>query len=330
MAGAERYRVLSIPGGHVYTRAIKPDNVTFEPDPDIGGKWWPHPALEAQWWDGGAAVDVCHIHFGFEHQNPRKIDRLIRAIRKSGVALVVTVHDIDNPHLADPADQAGHHERIRLLVRGADAVITLTDHARTRIHELVGAPVDITVIPHPLVVTREERAAVDTVPTRPAVFLKSLRSNVVGDPAFYEALAQAGTAIYIHDVPATQDFRDTLAARGVDVIAHAPLDDATLYQAIGSCTAVVLPYLRGTHSGWLEMCRDLGVGVAVPAIGCYADQADSPEAVATYPAGDGVAAAQAVRTLADDAPHPYVGDREEQLERIRAAQAAVYKEVVSA
>ncbi|STC68670.1 Uncharacterised protein [Corynebacterium pilosum] len=330
MAEEERYRVLSIPAGHVYTRAIKPDNVTFEPDPDINGAWWPHPALEAQWWDGGAEVDVSHIHFGFEHQNPTKIDRLIRAIHKSGVALVVTVHDIDNPHLADPADQAEHHERIRLLVRGANAVITLTDHARTRIQELVGAPVDVTVIPHPLVVTREEKEAVNAVPTRPGVFLKSLRSNVVKDPAFYVALAQVGTAIYIHDEPATQDFRDALAARGVDVIAHAPMDDDTLYNAVGGCTAVVLPYLRGTHSGWLEMCRDLGVGVAVPDIGCYADQADSPDAIATYPAGDGAAAAQAVRTLADDAPHPYVGDREEQLERIRAAHAAIYKEVVSA
>ena len=34
----------------------------------------------------------------------------------------------------------------------------------------------------------------------------------------------------------------------------------------------VLPYRFGTHSGWLEACRDLGTTVVAPDCGYYADQ----------------------------------------------------------
>ena len=36
--------------------------------------------------------------------------------------------------------------------------------------------------------------------------------------------------------------------------------------------ACVLPYRFGTHSGWIELCRDLGVHVLAPDCGHYADQ----------------------------------------------------------
>ena len=34
----------------------------------------------------------------------------------------------------------------------------------------------------------------------------------------------------------------------------------------------VLPYRFGTHSGWLEACRDLGTTVVAPTCGYYGDQ----------------------------------------------------------
>lgn len=275
-------RVLSIPSGHVYPRTIRPNNTEFLPDPDIDGNWWPHPALEAEWWTeaNAAGIDVVHIHFGFEHRSPAQIVQLVTAIRQHGVALVVTVHDIDNPHLLDPADQEEHHQRMRILVRAANAAITLTEQARNLLHQRAGHDIAVKVVPHPLVVTRAQRARIHAEPARPAVFVKSLRPNVIADPAFYVALAQAETVVYLHDEPGTRQLHEALVDSGVDVIAHEPMDDQTLYSAVANCSAVVLPYVRGTHSGWLEKCRDLGVGVAVPDIGCFADQADDPGAVA--------------------------------------------------
>lgn len=60
----------------------------------------------------------------------------------------------------------------------------------------------------------------------------------------------------------------------------------------------MLPYAFGTHSGWLEMCRDLGVPVAVPDLGCFADQATSP-AIETFTPGCDEALADAILALLD-------------------------------
>lgn len=330
MSDFTRLRVLSIPGEHVYPRTIRPENACYLPDPDINGNWWPHPALEAGWWtaDRAADIDVVHIHFGFEHRTPAQIARLVEAIHAHDVGLVVTVHDIDNPHLSSAQQQDEHRQRLAILAQGADAVLTLTPSARVQLAGIVGGEVAVEVVAHPSVVTPKELQCIDATPAQPGVFVKSLRSNVVAAPEFYAALSREGTVVYVHNEPSTQQFRDELAARDVEVIVHEPMDNATLYDAVASCSAVVLPYLRGTHSGWLEMCRDLGVGVAVPDIGCYADQADTPAAVATYAAGDGAAAARAVRDLVASAPHPYQGNRQEQLDRIRQQHAEVYARVV--
>jgi len=56
----------------------------------------------------------------------------------------------------------------------------------------------------------------------------------------------------------------------------------------------VLPYRHGTHSGWLEMCWDLGVPVVAPLVGHYVEQ--HPDgSVAIFESGDDSALAGALR-----------------------------------
>lgn len=326
-----RITVLSIPADHVYPAAVRPERVDYLPDPDIDGNWWPHPALEAQWWadpDNGRDVDVVHLHFGFDHLSVEETVDFTRALERRGVPLVVTVHDLDNPHLVE---QAEHHEKVRVLVAAAARVITLTDAAR---RQLADAASHTVVIPHPQVVR-------DVPDPRPdgrivGVFLKSLRGNVVADADFYRALAGTlaehvdGTVrVHLHDVEQTRPLIAALQDTAIDLRVHDPLPDDELHAAVAECTTVVLPYIRGTHSGWLEMCRDLGVTVAVPDCGCYLSQADDPAAVVSYRTGDAVDAAAAVARLLESGRVPYRGDRDAQLVQIRAAHAAVYEEVTS-
>lgn len=312
-------KVLSIPAEHVYPQAIKPDRVTFHPDPDIDGHWWPHPALEAQWWDTPRDVDLVHIHFGYEHRTPEQLQELVDTLP---VPLVVTVHDLDNPHLTDPTDQERHRANVGVLVRAAQQVVTLTECAAETVAQRYGRG-DVAVVGHPAVVKQvpDVEAAADA-----AVFLKSLRANVAADPAFYrEIAAHVPLTVYAHDVEATEALRADLSLiDGISVVHHAPLDDAALHEAVASHRVCILPYVRGTHSGWLEMCRDLGVSVAVPDCGCYADQADASEAVATYRSGDGAAAGRAAAALLASGPVPYRGDRGAQLHAIKQAHADFY------
>lgn len=275
----------------------------YLPDPDIGGNWWPHPAYSAQYWREATELpDVVHAHFGFEHVTPDELQETVDAIKARGMPLVVTVHDLDNPHLEDQTD---HHARLRILVDAADEVLTLTDCAAGALggsavgvvkHPALAAPVDV------------ERAP------RAAVFLKSMRTNVVADPQFYGDIAvRVPLDIYAHQ-----------PLDGIDAHVHPPMSDAELHAAVARAAVCILPYTRGTHSGWLEMCRDLGTSVVVPDFGCYADQVDTPEAVRVYPAGDGVAAGEVAAELIAQGPVPYAGDRAAQLAQVRAAHAQIY------
>lgn len=309
-----------IPAQHPYVREIRPENgwnditVLGDPvvDPDDPGRWWPHPALEPAWWENHDA-DVVHLHFGFEHLGVAGTRTFLEALRRRGIPLVYTVHDLDNPHLTE---QTEYHRQVQLLVDHAAHVFTLSTGAAEVVEKRYGRRPE--VVAHPAIVREPVSPGEPAARERAAVFLKSVRGNVVRDPEFYRRL---GATVYLHeDAPELQDIADR---------AHAPMDDDELYRAISGYRVVVLPYTRGTHSGWLRMCRDLGVSVAVPDCGCYASQAadlDDP-GVREYRTGDGADAARAVEHLLSEwpaRPGCNIPDKE-----IHDAHRVVYEKVVS-
>ncbi|WP_066524614.1 glycosyltransferase [Corynebacterium bouchesdurhonense] len=310
-------KILAIPAEHPYTQAVRPAGVEYLPDPDIDGNWWPHPALTARYWeqlDPADRPDAMHVHFGFEHFSPAEIRELVEALP---VPLVVTVHDIDNPHLSD---QREHHERLQILVDAAAAVLTLTECAAEVLRHRFGVAEPV-VVPHPRIAL-----PIDAPKSgRAAVFLKSLRGNVVADPQFYlDAAAGVPLDVYVHDVEATRALREALQGADLRLRVHEPMGDPELHAAVASAGVCILPYTRGTHSGWLEMCRDQATSVAVPDVGCYAGQADTPAAVAEYRAGNGESAGEAAAALLAGGEVPLAVDRAAQLERVCEVHRAIY------
>lgn len=291
-------RVVAIPAGHVYPQALRPAagwpdiEVLRDPviDPAEPGRWWPHPALDPAWWERQPhRIDICHLHFGFEHLSLAQTRDFVAALQQQDVALVLTVHDLDNPHLAQ---QEPFHRQLGVLVAAATTVLTLSDCASQIIRQRYGRAAK--VVPHPPVVPADHPRVVPG--SGAAVFLKSLRANVVGEPNFYRELSsRVPLSIYLHRDRADGELAREL--RGLDLRLHDPMDDQTLFATVAAHEMVVLPYLRGTHSGWLEMCLDLGVKVALPDCGCYLSQAAHPAAVAQYRSCDGTDAARAVAEL---------------------------------
>lgn len=331
-------RVAPVPAHHPYVDAVTPFEswdgferfIPRELADLAPGQWRPHPLLEPQHLREAAdRVDAIHLHFGFEHRSPQQIREFARQCRDSGIRLVLTVHDLQNPHLSAPEQQAEHLERLAVLIGAGETIITLTDSAAREIRERFHH--EAAVIPHPFVVEPQraqhlqeqirERGgrSVDA-----AVFLKDLRASTVRDIGWYRDLADglAGRRLTVFlDERAgdTELARDLAAIEGLELVVHHRMDDEELHGRTADCTAVVLPYLRGSHSGWLEMCRDLGVVVVAPDCGHYPGQADRPGAVLGYAVGDGRDAASAVREALAAGPLPYAGDRRAQAER--AAQA---------
>jgi len=227
-----------------------------------------------------------HVHFGFDAVSPGDLARVASSLRRQGKPLVLTVHDLRNPH---------HHERelhdaqLGVLVEAADALITLTPGAAAEIAERWGR--EALVVPHPHVV-EEPRLSRPRVPHRGyviGVHAKSLRAGMDPLPVIEDIVAtlpeMPGARLRIdahtdvmtpggprHAADLEPRLRELATTEGVDLHVHDYFSDDDLWDYLQSLDVSVLPYRFGTHSGWLEACHDLGTTVIAPDCGHYADQ----------------------------------------------------------
>jgi glycosyltransferase involved in cell wall biosynthesis len=292
--------VASVPSGHVYVRHLAPlagrgavrlhDPDPANPGRPAGATWWPPVMLDPEW-ARTADFDVFHLHFGFDAVRPEDLEKLTRVLRGRGKPFVFTVHDLRNPH---HRDRALHDEQLDVLVRAADAVVTLTPGAAREIEARWGrAPL---VVPHPHVVdlptisrALEVRPRWRRRPFRVGLHLKSLRANMDPMrilPTLVETVADLDDAVLqvnchrdvLDDDGARRDaelsawLRREAAAGRLELEVHDYLSDEDLWGYLASLDLSVLPYTFGTHSGWLEACRDLQTTVLAPSCGYYADQ----------------------------------------------------------
>jgi len=294
-------RVVAIPAGHPYVATVtgSPD-VSLLPDPlhagAPAGQWWPPIALDPSWIREHAGdADLLHIHFGTESFSRDHLVESLAAAHEAGWPVVFTVHDIEHPQLSDQAD---YRAQLDVLIPGADALLTLTPGAAALIRERWGREAEVS--PHPALFPADATypRGLASSETRIGMHLKDLRTNVDGvamvralDTAL-ELLAAAGTDAQgevrmhhrVRDIAARDEIREIISrSERMVLIEHDRLDDAELWNSLARLDACVLPYTHGTHSGWLELCWDLAVPVAVPAVGFYGEQ-HTDDTVATFTA----------------------------------------------
>ncbi len=293
--------VASVPAGHVYVRHLSPVGGSAavvrlaDPDPHRPGrstvsKWWPPVMLQPEW-VREHDVDVFHLQFGFDACSPEQLAELVAALRERGTPYVHTVHDLRNPH---HESRAAHDAQLDVLLPAADAIVTLTPGAAAEIARRWGR--QATVLPHPHVVELDTAARIRAQRerrTRPGfrigLHVKSLRASM--DPlrllptlvATARSLPGAVLQVNAHrdvleDDGARYDARlaDLLRrhaeAGELELEVHDFLPDDDLWRYLASLDVSVLPYRFGTHSGWLEACRDLGTTVVAPSCGYFAEQ----------------------------------------------------------
>jgi hypothetical protein len=286
-------RVASVPENHVYVRhiGVPGDRVIRLDDPapesaqsDV---WWPPRMLDPEWIRENAhAFDIFHLHFGFDAKPLAELTAVVAALRELGKPLVYTVHDLKNPHHADPEL---HDRQLDVLVPAADALITLTAGAAAEIAARWDR--EALVLPHPYVVDEPWRSAVrpSTGKFIVGVHAKSVRANMAPGPvvralqAIVQAIPNSSLRVDVHtDVlaPGSPNHRPGLVSelrqmerdRAVDLRVHDCFSDADLWRYLLELDVSVLPYRFGTHSGWLEACHDLGTTVVAPDVGYLAEQ----------------------------------------------------------
>ncbi|GAB3446705.1 hypothetical protein GCM10027517_29330 [Phycicoccus ginsengisoli] len=349
--------VASIPSGHVYVRHLAspgpaPADVVRLPDPPSGASpdspWWPPRMLTSAWVHGHAAeFDLMHVHFGFDALSPADLEALTLALRQHDKPLVLTVHDLRNPH--HPTAET-HDAQLDVLVAAADALLTLTPGAAAVLEQRWGRTA--TVVPHPHVVPEEWLGRPRPVRDRFVVGLhaKSLRANM--EPlALVDGMVGAlgdlpGAVLHIdaHTDVMTEGFArhdpvlaahlTALAEDGrVDLRVHDYFSDDELWAYLQGLDVSVLPYRFGTHSGWLEACHDLGTWVAAPDCGFYAQQ----RPCLTYAADGAERVPSLVAALRDAhrgwlagraAPRATTEERRAEREQVAAVHHDVYEGVL--
>ncbi len=353
-------RVASVPASHVYVRHLRPlpewlgpeQTVTVLPDPDptdsrrpAGAPWWPPAVLEPQWIDDHAdEIDLVHLQFGFDHRSPEDLAVWVDTLRRHAIPLLYTVHDLRNPH---HADRSLHDAQLDVLVPAASGLITLTPGAAAEIRDRWGR--EARVLPHPHVIPldvmddlRERRAARRDRGFTVGLHIKSLRASmdpVVVLPTLLDAVADIpGGRVQVNghrDVlgegsPLDPDVLRLLRSGAVDLRVHDFLPDEEFWTYLAGLDASVLPYRFGTHSGWLEGCRDVGTAVVAPSCGYYADQGP----VHTYELDEDHFDPDSLMRAVHDAwrpPEPAVSvaERVEQRTWLAAAHAEIYRRLVS-
>lgn len=349
-------RVASIPAGHPYVRNLAapepPHRVVRLADPTppvadpLPGQWWPPVMLDRAWVDRHHDdFDVMHVHFGFESTDPPALRQWCAELARRRRPLVVTVHDLVNPHFAD---QREHQHLLDVLIERADRLITLTPGAAAEIARRWQRTA--AVIPHPHI------APLDwTPPARRArpdgfvigVSVRDLRANVDPLPvltALAAALPQlpgATVRVDLHPgLRAKTDDRARALLRWLDarqgepgwqICTHPRFTDDQLLDHLHQLDLSVLPYAFGTHSGWLEACVDVGTAVLVPDIGYYAQQHGHPAFARTATGVDAEQFAAVLARVRRDPPaaRPPRPDRRKQRRDIAAAHERIYRSALA-
>lgn len=341
--------VLHVPGDHDYVEHTGdprvPGVVVLESPRAPGSGWAPSPALDAAWVTENAhRFDVLHLHFGFEGRTPQQLHDLLTAVHRAGRALVLTVHDLENPHLTD---QRPYTALLDVLVPGADAVVTLTPGAAAEVARRWG--VEALVVPHPHIapldeVGRPRGPRPEGAPRLVGVHLKSLRANLVAVPvlrslaAAVQGLAGVRLRVDVHAEALDPGFgrHDPELARwlseahdrgDIDLHVHDRFDDAQLSDYLRSLDVSVLAYGHGTHSGWLELCHDLGTPVLAGRTGYLHEQQPLVEVDLLDP--DDVA--RGLRRALDGVPGAAAtaAQRREQRREVAGAHRDLYRRLTS-
>lgn len=320
-----RLRVATVPAEDAYVDAVLPPEVVR-----VGPAHVPSPWLDPAYLTAHAPfVDVVHVHTGYGHLPADEIVCWTEAVRRTGVPLVVTVHQLRDP--AQP-ERARHDAHLAALLATAEVVLTLTPGAADEIAERFGRTA--IVVAHPSVAT----PVPDLGAERGLVGLSLASAGpALPDPVGMVRAALSGAVngggrlrVFVDPGDRLPDLSDLAAGGGLECVVR---DEQNWAGQLQELHVAVLPERCGTHSRDLEICRDVGTRVVAPSCGWFADQwsdvviyGNDEERGFDPVSLNGAVAAALTRPMPRPADR---GWREEQRAAVRQVHAEVYAQVVA-
>jgi hypothetical protein len=333
-------RVATVPFTTPYGDAVLPeDAVRVGPDHDPS-PWLHRDHLTAH----AAEIDVLHVHGGYEHLTVPEMDAWTTTVRRCGVPLVVTVHDLVAVHGADSGTHPGAARtrataHLRALLATAEVVLTLTPGAADEIADRFGRTAIVVAHPslaaHTPGIGRETRLV--------GLHLGALGPEVADAAdlvrgALSGALSGGGRLrVDVHpdvDLGARLPELVALADAGeLELVRTRPDGPAEEVRHLQELHVSVVPQRSRTHSSWVELCRDAGTRVVVPGGGHQQEQWSDVVLYGNDPASglDTASLVSAVVAALTRPAPPRVdpGWRAEQLAAVRRVHAQVYAQVAA-
>ncbi len=317
-------RVASVPFSDRYVDAVLPAGAVRVGPPEVPSRWLDQRYLA----DHADEIDVLHLHSGYAHLGERELECWAEAVRRLGVPLVVTVHQLRD---ATQGSRSRHDGHLEAVLGTAEVVLTLTPSAADEIADRFGRTA--IVLAHPSLAVPDP----DLGAERGLVGVQlGTASAAVPDPVAVARAAASGAVsgggrlrVLVQDGADVDPGVREMAGNGeFELVVHRPDELAGELQQLH---VAVLPERCGTHSRDLEVCRDVGTRVVAPSCGFFADQWSE---VVTYGNDevdglDPVSLTAAV-SAALTRPMPRPADRvwrEDQREAVRRVHAEVYAQV---
>ncbi len=250
--------VATIPFTDPYVDAVVPDDVVR-----VGPAGEPSPWLES-WHLAAHArdVDVVHLHSGFDHLGPAELECWTETVRRLGVPLVVTVHEVPDPGSVDA-------DRLAAVLTTAEVVLTLTPGAADEVADRFGRTSIVVACPslaEPDPEVGAERGLVGLrlsgADPHAAPLVRAAHSGAVSGGGRLRLLVDTGEEI-------ADEIWELVLGGDVEVVRCGRRDATAQLQQLH---VAVLPERRGTHSRDLEICRDVGTRVVAPRRGWFTDQ----------------------------------------------------------
>ena len=317
-----RLRVATVPHSDPYVDAVLPPDVVR-----VGPATEPSAWLDSAYLaDHVGEIDVLHVHSGYGHLAEAAIECWTETVRRLGVPLVVTVHQLRDP---EQPTRDRHDAHLAALLSTAELVLTLTPGAADEISERFGRTA--IVVAHPSLAAADPELGAE----RGLVGMRvGPASAAVPDPAALVRAAQSGAVsgggrLRVLVASDNQSGIDPdiwqMAGRGaIELVVHPRSEWVAQLQQLH---VAVLPERCGTHSRDLEICRDVGTRVVAPSCGWFADQWSDVVSYGNHEVAglDPVSLTGAV-AVALTRPMPRPADRSWREEQ-RAAVARVHGEV---
>lgn len=320
-------RVASVPHPCSYVDAVLPVGTV-----SIGPAVTPSPWLDPDHLlDHASEIDVLHVHSGYEDMPVRQLQAWTTAVRRSGVPLVLTVHEL---RPGRHRSRSRHRRQLGALLATAEVVLTLTPGAADEIADRFGRTAIVVARPSLAAATpgigRETRLV--------GVHLGSLGPQAPDPEGLVHGALSGGGRLRVDVHPGVDlsaAFPELLALAGagsLELHRSAPVHPEEWVRYLQELHVSVLPDLAGTHSSWIELSRDAGTRVVVPAGGHHAEQWSDLVVYGSGPTGVDATSLSLAVVAALTRPAPGRVDaawRAQQHDAVRGVHAQVYEQVAA-